>query len=53
MTCEKVAKNGPNLKKLAKKNQIGENDSERNPSRNPEFIKFRGPADVNALENHV
>ena len=29
MTCEKVAKNGPNLKKLAQKNQIGENDGER------------------------
>ena len=38
MTCEKVAINGPNLKKLAhKKNQTGESGDERkqNPSANP------------------
>ena len=29
VTCEKVAKNGPDLKKLAQKNQIGECGGER------------------------
>ena len=29
MTCEKVAINGPNLKKLAQKNQIGKSGDER------------------------
>ena len=29
MTCEKVAINGPNLKKLAHKNQSGESGGER------------------------
>ena len=29
MTCEKVATNGPNLKKLAQKNQIGESGGEK------------------------
>ena len=29
MTCAKVAINGPNLKKLAQKNQIGESGGER------------------------
>ena len=40
MTCEKVAINGPNCKKLAHKNQIGESGCERkkNPSANPVFV---------------
>ena len=43
ITCEKVAINGSNLKKLAPKNQIGESGGKRkkNYSANPELGRVR------------